>query len=276
MERMNFQSRWVLITGASSGLGREMARVLAREHGANVILVARREDRLRELKAELEATGVAADYIAADLSIGADVDRVFDESTRAGRSLYGVVLNAGITHFGGYDELSWSQFEVMLATNVSSVVRLATRYLPYLDAQGTGGGIMLVSSLAGLTPVPYQTAYSATKAFIVNFGCGLWHETRGRNVSVTTFVPGGIQTEMVEGERFRALGGWLMPVDKCARSALEAFAARGYMHVPGFTYRVGAALIRLLPQRFFTSRMAAVYRAALESSRRGESAGAVR
>jgi short-subunit dehydrogenase len=71
---------------------------------------------------------------------------------------------------------------------------------------------MLVASLAGLTPVPYQTAYSSTKAFLVHFGCGLWHELQGRNVSITTYAPGGIETAMTAGASFGGLRKWLVPV----------------------------------------------------------------
>lgn len=267
MKRMDFRSKWVLVTGASSGLGREMAVVLAKEHGANVVLVARRKQRLDALAQELEASAhVEVASIAADLSNLDDVDRVFREAT-AGRSLYGAVLNAGITHFGEHAELSWEGFERILATNVTGVVRLTTHLAPYLEQERAGGGVLLVSSMAGITPVPYQTAYSATKAFLVNFGCGLWHELHERNVSVTTFVPGGIETEMTAGERFKKLGGWLMPADKCAREAIDAFARREYLHVPGFVYRVGATLSRILPQQFVTAQVARTYRKALDASK---------
>lgn len=261
---MEFRTRWVLITGASSGLGREMARLLAKEHGANLVLVARRKERLAELKGELEASaGVSVVTLAADLTNLADVDRVFHEATQ-GRSIYGVVLNAGVTHFGAYHELPWSGFEAMLATNVTSVVRLTTSFLPYLREQDTGGGLMLVASMAGLTPVPYQTAYSGTKGFLVNFGRCLYHELKGTNVSITTFVPGGIVTEMTAGERFGPLRGWLMPVDRCAREAIRGFSRREYLCVPGFTNRLGTVLMRFIPERFLTARVAATYRAALD------------
>src|SRR5262249_51545852 len=146
------------------------------------------------------------------------------------------------------------------ATNVTGVVRLTTRLVPHLEVNGEAGGIMLISSMAGLTPGPYQTADSATKAFFVNFGCRLGPELHGRNVALPTLVPGGIDTEMTAGESFKKLGGWLMPADKCARAAVDAFAARAYVHVPGVIYRVGAALVRVLPQRFVTGRVAAQYR----------------
>jgi short-subunit dehydrogenase len=262
---MDFRSRWVLVTGASSGLGHEMARQLAAHHGANLVLVARRQDRLEALKAELESsTGVSVDTVVADLSKLEDVDRVFERAT-IDRDVYGVVLNAGVTHFGSFRELAFDEFQTMLATNVTSVVRLATRFLPYLEDSKQEGGLLIVSSMAGLTPVPYQTAYSGTKAFLVNFGCGLHHEMRSRNVSVTTFVPGGIQTEMTSGERFQRLGGWLMPVERCAREAIDSFRTRRYIHVPGLTMRFGTLFMRFLPQQFLTARVAAAYRGALRA-----------
>jgi len=267
MKPMDFSGRWVLVTGASSGLGWEMAKVLATQHGANVIPVARRMSRLEELRREIESTSKARVVpLAADLSRVEEVDRVFEEATAAA-PLYGAILNAGITHFGEYHELTWSDFETMLSTNVTGVVRLTTKLVPYLEGRAEGGGVLLVSSMAGLTPVPYQTAYSATKAFIVNFGCGLYHETRERGISVTTFVPGGIKTEMTSGERFEALGGWLMPADRCAREAIDCFRRRRYLHVPGVVMRVGSALMGVVPQKFLTSRVAATYKGALDKVR---------
>jgi len=260
---MNFRGNWLIVTGASSGLGREMARVLAREHGANLVLVARREERLRELAEELtEQHGVEIQVLPADLGDEGDVQRVFEESTAA-NPIYGVILNAGITHFGHFDELSFERFKTMLSVNVAGVVQLTQSFLPYLEARAENGGIMLVSSLGGTTPVPYQSAYAGTKAFLVNYGCSLHHEMFGRGVSITTFAPGGIDTEMTGGKRFDDLRGWLMPVDQCAREAVTGFRKRRYLHVPGFMYRWGSVFMRLLPQRFLVSRVAAQYRNSL-------------
>lgn len=274
VDRMNFRGRWVLVTGASSGLGREIARCLAVEHGANLVLAARRAARLEELRGELERTArVSVHTIVADLSNADQVDRLYHDAT-AGRHIYGIVLNAGVTHLGSFHELSWTDFQSMLATNVTSVVRLTTLFLPYLESRNEGGGIMLVASMAGLRPLPYQTAYSGTKAFLVNFGRGLHHELVGKNVSVTTFAPGGIATEMTAGERFVPLRGWLMPAQPCARAAVRAFAARREIHLPGLTNRLGDVLMRVLPQRFVTARMAAAYRTALLKSERAAAAAA--
>lgn len=260
---LNFRGRWVLVTGASSGLGEEMARQLAQKHGANLILVARRKQRLDELKAELEGHGVQALAISADLSKLEDVERVVEEANR-GRELYAAILNAGITHFGPHEKLEWSEFQRMLDTNVTGVTRMTGLLIPKLEQTGAGGGLMLVASMAGITPVPYQTAYSATKAFLVHLGCGLWHELRDRPLSITTFAPGGVVTEMTAGESFGPLRGWLMPVKDAAADGLDAFRRRKYLHVSGAANRIGSAFTKFLPQQTLTGFVAASYRRALE------------
>ena len=267
MKPLDFRHRWVLVTGASSGLGQEMSRRLAAEHRANLIVVARRDDRLQALREDLERKhAVSVKVIAADLAQDGESERVYEEAT-AHCHVYGAILNAGITHFGDWDELSWEGFQAMQALNVTSVARMTTLLLPYLEQRNEQGGVMLVSSMAGLMPIPYQTAYSATKAFLVNFGCGLHHEMRPRGVSVTTFVPGGIISEMTDGERFNDLRAWLMPVDKCAKEAVDAFKHRRYLHSPGLVYRLGNVVSRLVPQRFLVGRVAEQYRRSLERNR---------
>src|SRR5438128_772703 len=120
MKPMDFRERWLLVTGASSGLGREMAKILAAEHGANLIVVARRQERLDSLKEEIaKVSSAQVVTIRADLSLLADTDRVLEEA--AGYPLYGAVLNAGVTHFGPHGELGWDAFRQMLDTNVTSV-----------------------------------------------------------------------------------------------------------------------------------------------------------
>lgn len=267
MQPMNFRDRWVLVTGASSGLGKTMAEQLAVEHKANLVISARRADRLEALKADLEQrAGVKVVVKTADMTKLADVDALVDAVTKD-TPIYGAVLNAGITHFGDYHELAWEDFEKLLHTNVTSVVRMTTRLLPFFERQNEGGGLMIVSSMGGLQPVPYQTAYSASKAFLINFGCGLFHEVSGKNVSVTTYAPGGIATDMTAGDRFESLRGWLAPVDDVAREGLEAFRRRKYLHVPGLMYRVGAVITRMLPQQIVTGRVASEYRKALAKAR---------
>ena len=263
---MDFRGRWVLVTGASAGLGREFARLLAREHGANLVVLARRADRLQELQTELERdAGVRVLPLVADLSSTEDVTRVLREIL-AGPALYAAILNAAVTHFGSQLELEDARFDAMLSTNVTSVVRFANALVPRILRDQPGGGVMFVASMAGLQPVPYQSAYSGTKAFMIHFACGLWHELRKRPISITTFAPGGIVTEMTAGESFGPLKGWLMPAEECARQGLNAFRKRDYLFISGFENRFGAVLAKLLPRRLVTTLVARTYGRALEAT----------
>ena len=168
MKPMNFRGRWALVTGASSGLGRAIALQLARDQGANILAVARRKDRLDALAEELKPSGVQVETLVADLSRGDDVERVL-EKAQDGRELYAAVLNAGVTHFGRHEELSWPDFESMLNTNVRASVRLCSALLPKLEEHPDGGGVLLVSSMAGIAPVPYQSALPSRHSDKINF-----------------------------------------------------------------------------------------------------------
>jgi len=273
MRNLQLRDRWVVVTGASSGLGREIARDLAQRQHANLILVARRRERLDSLKAELEQSyGVQARVISANLALREDVDRVFTEST-AEHDVQAVILNAGITHFGHHHDLAWEEFENMLDTNVKSAVRLTHHFVPYLLGKDQGGAIMLVTSLAGLQPVPYQTAYSSTKAFLTTFGLGLHHELAGKNISITTFAPGGIATEMTESNGLAAhFGGGLQiaAAGVVAREAVDSLVQRRYLHVPGHFNRLQLFLPRLLPRRLVGSVVASTYQKVLQGRPRRE------
>jgi uncharacterized protein len=268
MDRMNFARRRVLVTGASSGLGAELAEQLARDHAAHLVLVARRQDRLSDLSQRLTSRyAVPVEIIVADLAQPGEAERIFHEATSEA-PLYAAILNAGVTHFGPYDEQSWDSLSRLLELNVTSTVRLVTLLLPYLEAQATQGGVLLVASLSGLTPVAYQAAYSGTKAFLIKYGWALHHELRPRGVTVSVVAPGGIATEMTAGQRFDDLRPWLMPVSGVARAALSGFGRRKHLIVPGFIYSWGrTALLKLVPENVLVGRVAAQYRKSLARGR---------
>jgi uncharacterized protein len=266
MSKLQFKNKWVLVTGASSGLGEEMARQLAHQHQANLILLARRKEKLEQLKSELESEAhVNVRVVVADLSKLKDVDQALDEILRDGQ-LYGAILNAGVTYFGRHAELSWDRFETMLQTNVVSVVRFTNRITGHFEKTGQEGGMLIVSSMAGIFPVPYQSVYSGTKSFILSFATALAHELKNPQFSLGVYAPGGIVTEMTAGDNFHDLKGWLMPVKQAAREGIGALQSRKLTYVPGLMNRLGGFFMNLLPKKIIIGQMSRVYEKALEKA----------
>lgn len=264
--KLSLAGKYTLVTGASSGLGLEMARHIARDHKGNLVLVARRKDRLEALADELRGQhGVEVACVAADMTRRDEVARCFEEA-RAGREVHGAILNAGVTYFGPALDLDFEAFEQMLATNVSSVVWLTQRFLKDMLPRGAGG-VMIVSSLAGTVPTTYQAAYSGTKAFLNNFGMAVGEELKGSGVSLTVFVPGGIATEMGEksgtARKFKRGDVGMMEADDCARHALRGFVNRERFVVPGVLNQLNDVLMRFTPRAAIAAMTARLYRDAL-------------
>jgi short-subunit dehydrogenase len=260
---LDFNNKWILVTGASSGLGYEMAYQLAHHHKANLIIAARREDKLNQLKTDLEREAkVQVKVIVADLSVPVDVDRLIEESL-TGQELYGAILNAGITHFGPHAELSQDKFELLVRTNVISVVRITSELVKHFEKSETEGGIMIVSSMAGIFPVPYQAAYSGTKSFLIGFANALAHEIKSTVLSLTIFAPGGVVTEMTATEEFNDLKGWLMPVSEAAKEGIFALKHRKFNYVPGALNRFGNIFMKLLPKKLIIGILAKTYQRSL-------------
>jgi uncharacterized protein len=257
---MNLKGQWVWVTGASSGLGLELCKQLAKL-GAHLVITARRADRLEALALELRALGVEVKVLPADMSRGEDVERIIEVAKTI--PLAAVVLNAGVTHFGHHHELEWATFEAMLRTNVISTTRVTSELVKHFQTTGANVRFVIVTSMAGLMPVPYQAAYSGTKAFLTAFGTALAHELRGSPISVTVFAPGGIATEMTSGDRFETLRGWLAPVDSVAREALAALKGRQALYVQGFLNRLGLFSFRFLPRNLVMWQLSIQYRKAL-------------
>ncbi len=267
MNKLTLTGKYTLVTGASSGLGLEMARIIARDHKGHLVLAARRKDRLEALADELRAAhGVDVVCLQADMTVRDDVVRTYAEAT-AGRTIHAAILNAGVSYFGPGLDLSFEDFEKMLATNVTSVVYLTQQFLKHQIAAGEGGGAMIVSSVAGTVPTTYQSAYCGTKAFLNNFGLALGEEVSEKGVSLTVFVPGGIATEMGEksgtGRKFKKGDVGMMDADVCAQKALDGFVARRRFVIPGALNQLNDFFLRFTPRTMASATTKRIYRSAL-------------
>ncbi len=177
-----------LITGASSGIGAELARGLA-ERGHGVTLVARRKDRLVELAEELaDAHGVRAEAIGADVSNPRSRSRLYGELNRRGLTVEVLVNNAGYGSGGRFTELDEAKEAAMVATNCEAVVALTRHFLPAMAERGRGA-VLNLASLIAFQPVPFQATYGATKAFVLSFTEALHEEMRGTGVTLTAVCP---------------------------------------------------------------------------------------
>ena len=239
-----------MVTGASAGLGREMALEVARTYGGNLLLVARRRERLEALADKLQTEcGVLAKALPADLSSPQGVEACF-QAACAQEGFKTALLNAGVTYWGHLREQSLENLDNLLATNVLAPAQLALRFAQHFARQG-GGRLLLVSSVAGFSPMPMQSSYGASKAFLTSFGQGLRHEFRKDKVQVTVFAPGGIDTELLDisglGKKFKPGTAGIMPAPQCARLALRGLCANKRLVVPGLSNRLLVFLMRHFP-----------------------------
>ncbi len=242
--------RTAVVTGASSGIGAEIARELARR-GHGLTLVARREDRLRALAAEL--SGVRVEVVVADLSVEADRQRVVDDVTARGLELDILVNNAGLSTTGLVVDSTAEAELRMVKVDVEAVVHLCTLALPGMVARGRGA-VLNVASTAAMQPLPGQAGYGASKAFVLSYSRALATELKGTGVTMTALCPGPVPTE------FAAAAGWtpeqfegalpsFMYVDAAtvAKAGVDGADAGKQVVIPGLPNRGSALLSKVLP-----------------------------
>jgi len=192
---LDFQGKTALVTGASAGIGREMARIRAREVGA-LVLMARRRERLDELAEELRRTRPAlkVHVRAVDLTNRDELGAVLEALERDGIDIDILINNAGFGDYAVFAEGEWSKFEEMLELNVVSATFLLRRLIPPMVRRGFGA-ILNVGSTAGMVPMPAMSVYGASKAYLNSLSEALSAELDGTGVKVTVLCPGPVPTE---------------------------------------------------------------------------------
>jgi short-subunit dehydrogenase len=242
-----------VVTGASSGIGADIARELvARGHG--VTLVARREDRLRELAGEL-AEEVRVEVIACDVADPAARARLFDEVAARGLTVDILVNNAGLGTMGAVAD-STPEAEIhQIRVNVEALTDLTTRAVAQMVSRGRGA-ILNIGSTAAFQPFPGQAAYAATKAYVRSYTDGLRGELAGTGVTVTTLHPGPVRTEflqsagMDEGTFADAFPKFMWVSSRAvAKAGVDGLAAGRGEVIPGLPNQIAARVSEHLPRR---------------------------
>jgi uncharacterized protein len=248
------QVETVLITGAWSGIGRELARLYAAD-GARLVLVARSQDRLRELADELTAkTGAEAQIIPADLSRPTSPREIVQTLAQRHIDLDVLVNNAGFGAHGSIAELGTERQVEMIDVNVAALTRLTALLLPGMLARRRGT-ILNVASTAAFQPGPNQAVYGATKAYVLSFTEALAEEVRGSGVRVTCLAPGATDTGFASqagmtGTRLFRRG--VMDPARVARAGHDGVRRGKTVVIPGMRNRLQAFAVRLSPRALVT------------------------
>ena len=243
--------RAALVTGASSGIGERLARLLAAD-GCDLVVVARRAGRLEELAATLRAAHhVRVEVLPADLTTPAGLLAAESRLADASRPVELLVNNAGFSLSGHLADVQADGAEAQIRLNVLALVRLTHAILPGM-LERRHGGVLNVSSVAGFLISPGSAVYAATKAFVTSFSESLAGEVSGRGVHVTALCPGLTRTEFHadghEGTSSAPAFAW-RDADRGARAGLDAVAAGRPVSVPGAQYKAIAGLARIVPRR---------------------------
>jgi uncharacterized protein len=242
-----------VVTGASAGIGQSFARALA-ARGYDLVLVARREERLKELAAELEQKGRKAVVAAVDLSRPEGCERAYEIAKAAGPTDL-LINNAGFGTYGALAEADITRTLDMIRLNVESVVHLTRLFVPEMAARRKGA-VIQVASTGAFQAVPYMAAYTASKSFVLSFTMALAVEMKAANVSFKVLCPGPTATEfnevaVVPGEVSKRAPLY-MSSEKVVEIALRDLGRRRVVLVPGVMNKAGAFLSGLFPRGLVT------------------------
>ncbi|WP_029031898.1 SDR family NAD(P)-dependent oxidoreductase [Salinarimonas rosea] len=243
-------TRWTIVTGASSGIGAEIARQFS-SIGHNLVLVARRREKLEALAAELtRADRGAVEVIELDLARPEAPGELHAAVAEKGLVVHTLVNNAGFGLRGDFVDLGLEEQMAMIDLNVSSLTRLSRLFLPDLIKRGQGG-ILNVSSLAAFQAGPHMAVYYATKAYVLSLSEALHEEAKPFGVTVTALCPGATESEFgaragMEGSRMFRSGR--MNAAKVARIGVEAYRAGHAVSTPGARNKLVMELNRFLPR----------------------------
>jgi uncharacterized protein len=239
-----------LVTGASAGIGTELARLLAVDH--DLILTARRAEQLQALATELKGRhGTACHVFPADLTDPGAPRALFDAISGAGLTVDVLVNNAGFGDLGPFAKADLARALRMIQVNITALTELTGLFLPSMLARNRGR-ILNVGSVAGFQPGPFMAVYYATKAYVNSFSEALHSELRGSGVTVTVLCPGPVATEFASAAGMQSTrvfsAGQAMAARPVAEAGLRAMRAGRRMVVPGWRNRLLLFLERFSPR----------------------------
>jgi short-subunit dehydrogenase len=245
----------VLITGASGGIGYELAKLFARNQH-NLVLAARSADKLAQLATELRTQGVTVKTVPLDLSTPLAPKFLFDQLQTEGVAVDLLINNAGFGAFGEFAQMSNDKIVGQIQLNITALTELTRLFLPAMLARHSGR-IMNVASTAGFQPGPLMAVYYATKAYVISFTEALANEVRNSGVTVTCFCPGATHTEFAKragndkSRVFKQLGA--MNVERVALDGYRAVMEGRTLAISGAHNWLVAQSTRFAPRKMVTA-----------------------
>lgn len=245
----------VLITGASGGIGKELAELFAKE-GRNLVLVARSMENLMEVKKEIESKyNVTITIFSKDLSIEAEIVSLFDEVNEQNLQIDYLVNNAGFGLYGEFINTDLGKELNMIDLNIRTVTHLTKLFLPGM-VERNNGGVMNIASTASFQPGPLMSVYYATKAYVLSFTEALQNEMKGTNIRITAVCPGPTETNFgnrASMHESRLFQGAIGDVKDVAKTAYDGFFSGKTIVIPGLSNKLLAGSVRFMPRKFVTS-----------------------
>lgn len=241
---------FALITGASSGIGEEYARQLAQK-GHNILLIARREDRLHKLKEELKNKypTIQIDFLAQDLTDKNAAQTILSWVQSKHRIVTILINNAGCGYYGPFVEGTKDQHDQTIALNIQSIVDISYCFIPHMLEHKQASYLCHVASMAGYIPVPQFAVYSGTKSFVHSFSECLASELKKSNINVSTLSPGGVYTEFSQhaGQDVKSANGMMYPKEVVSYALDKMFKGKRRF-IPGLLNRILVIIARFLPK----------------------------
>jgi short-subunit dehydrogenase len=240
----------VVITGASSGIGRAMVRIFAR-NGHAVLAVARREERLLELCQEMAEKSVATLHcLALDITSQGGPQTLYEEAIRIFGKVHVLINNAGMSPYQEFHELNRGHLYQIITLNILSLTELCHLFMPHMLTHGEPSHVVNVGSVGGYAPLPKLSVYTGTKHYVRIFTNLLYHEYRGSNIQVSALHPGGTLTEfpLLAGQRIKKFAQkTMMTPEQVADIAYPAILKGKRVIVPGVMNKLAVLMGKLLP-----------------------------
>jgi len=261
------KGRWALVTGASDGIGVELCGVLA-GRGYDLVLVARREQKLREVADAIAAKyGIATRVLPCDLAVPHAAEDLYGKTKELGIDVEFLVNNAGLLHNGFFAEIELRKHEALLAVNIVALTALAHLFARDMESRGRGH-ILNVASTAAWIGIPQQNVYAASKAYVLAFSLALSDELRAKKsgVRVTAVCPSYTRTRMLDnpeqGPKLSIPDALVLDAAVVAREGVDACLRGKPMVIPGLSNRFVMSLVQALPKLWVTRVFGTLYRRA--------------